>query len=222
MFDLNSNVLFKSGLTAAQLDEAVSKIRPDQLLQGMFQAAVDAEKKYNLSSIFIVAHAITETGYGHSMFAQTRNNLFGFNAIDSDPGQASRYPSKSSSVEYYAAFLNEHYLHEGGQYYNGATPHGIMVRYASAGDQAAKTIAQVMSMIAKNAGYVGAPVPDGFPTETVATPEEDVTIAEDIAVTPEQPPVVEEPKIDETPKQNNPKPDVTPPKSAPRKRSKQQ
>lgn len=222
MFDLNSNVLFKSGLTAAQLDEAVSKIRTDHLLQGMFQAAVDAEKKYGLSSIFIVAHAITETGYGLSNFARLRNNLFGFNAIDSDPGQASRYPSQASSVEYYAAFLNDHYLREGQQYYNGATPHGIMVRYASAGDRAANTIAQVMNMIAKNAGYVGTPVPNGFPVEPVATPENDVTIAEDTTVTPEESPVLEEPKNDETPKQNNPKPDVTPPKSTPRKRSKQQ
>lgn len=220
MFDLNSNILFKSNLTATQLDEAVKLIRPDHLLTNMMQAAVDAEKKYGLSALFIVAHAITETGYGHSMFARTRNNLFGFNAIDSNPGQASSYPSQASSVEYYAKFLNDNYLHDGGQYFNGATPHGVMVRYASAGDRAANTIAQVMNMIAKNAGYTGAPLPDGFPTQPVATPEEDDTIAEDTAVTPVEEPTPTEDKKDAPAPEVKPEVEPTPPKSKPRKQSK--
>lgn len=169
MYDLNSNILEKTGVTVEQLSDAINSIRPDNRLVEAVPAMVAMEKKYTISALFIAAHAALESGWGLSMFAQTRNNLFGFNAVDSAPGKASRYPSKSASVEFYAQFLNEHYLHEGGQYYNGATPHGIMVRYASAGDRAANTIAEIMNMLANKIGLVGKPLPDGFPSKPQKT-----------------------------------------------------
>ena len=191
MFDRHSNILFKSKVTAEQLDAAMRDIRPDHKLKGSLQAMVIAEQEYGISSIFIAAHAATETGWGNSLIARTKNNLFGFNAVDSNPGNANKYPSQSASVQAYAKFLNDNYLHEGGKYYNGATPSGVMTRYASAGDRAADTIANIMNMLATRIGYNPDPTPDGFPERTPKEPKEK----------PEEPPKVEEKKEVETDEQ---------------------
>lgn len=163
MFDRNSNIMTKSGVSAEQLDKAMRQIRPDHGLKPALNAIVAAEKKYGINALFIAAHAATETGWGNSVFARTRNNLFGFNAIDSNPGQANKYPSQQASVEHYAAFVSEHYLTKGGKYYNGTTPSGVMTRYASAGDRAADTIANIMNMLSDRIGVPKTPQPDGFP-----------------------------------------------------------
>lgn len=212
MFDLNSNVLVKSGVSATELNEALKQIRPDHLLEPSLEAIVQAEKKYGLSALFILAHASLETGYGHSSFAKLRNNLFGFNAIDSAPGQASRYPSQAASVEYYAAFLNEHYLRPGGVYYNGATPSGIMKRYATAGDTAANVIAEIMNMLANNLGLKGEPVPDGFPAKQNENEQKQPEIEQQEPATTE-PTVSAEPEPEPEPK---PEPQSKPGKTSPK------
>lgn len=210
MYTLNSNILFKSGLSAAQLNSAMKKIRADHKLTPALQAIVDAEKQYGISALFIAAHAALETGWGHSMFAQTRNNLFGFNAVDSNPGKATRYSSQSASVAAYAAFLNEHYLYQGGKYFNGATPHGIMVRYASAGDKAANTIAEIMNMLSDKLGVPKVAPPSGFPeNKPKPQPKKDKEVeneqeqAEQIA---EQPRPDAVPTTDIDPKKNSSNP----------------
>ena len=192
MYDRNSNILVKTGVTAEELDSAVSNIRPDHGLKPALKAIVAAEKQYGISAIFITAHAATETGWGRSMIARTKNNLFGFNAIDSNPGQANSYPTQEASVKHYAEFLSTHYLSKDGKYYNGATPSGVMTRYASAGDRAADTIANIMSMLASRIGLEGEKIPDGFgdKTEEPAPEPEPET---------DQPEPEQEPKADDQP-----------------------
>lgn len=160
MYDLESNILKNSNLSANQLKKAVNETVPNNHLAAMIPAAVHAEKKYGINALWTVAHAATETGWGKSIIARTRNNFFGFNAVDSNPNNATKYKTAAGSVEHYASFLKEHYLTKGGEYYNGSTPHGVMTRYASAGDRAAKTIVQIMNMIAEK---IGPRQPDGFP-----------------------------------------------------------
>lgn len=171
MYDKDSNIMGKSGVTVEQLDSAMRDIRPDHRLKPALSAIIQAEKTYNISALFMAAHAATESGWGNSMIAKTKNNLFGFNAIDSNPGKASRYASQEESVKYYAAFLSEHYLTEGGKYFNGFTPSGVMTRYASAGDRAANTIANIMNMLADRIGITKEPQPSGFPDKTPKEPE---------------------------------------------------
>ena len=173
MYTLESNILKTTGINAKQLQNAMRQIRPDNRLNVLAVHAVHAEKKYGISALWIVAHAATETGWGKSLIAQTRNNFFGFNAIDSNPRNATKYKTAQGSVEHYADFLKTHYLTKGGKYFNGPTPHGVMVRYASAGDRAAKTIVQIMNMLAER---IGPKQPDGFPQKeekkpTAANPE---------------------------------------------------
>ncbi|MFR2717490.1 MAG: glucosaminidase domain-containing protein [Anaerococcus obesiensis] len=67
-----------------------------------------------------------ETGNGHSYLAKTKNNLFGFNAIDQDPiNSANTFKDKGESIDHVAKFLKENYLSEDGKYYNGISTKSI-------------------------------------------------------------------------------------------------
>lgn len=165
MYTIKSDITEKSNVTAGDLDAAMKKIRGDHLLEPALGAIIAAEKKYGINALFMAAHAATESGWGHSFIARTKKNLFGFNAIDSNPGQASRYKSVVDSVNYYAQFLATHYIDPKGKYFNGATPSGVMTHYASAGDKAAATIVSIMNSLSKHLGVEPEPVPDGFPVK---------------------------------------------------------
>jgi LysM repeat protein len=147
VYDINSNILTKTGCTAGQLQAAAAAIRGDHGFND-FQAFCDAENRYDLNSIFIVAHAAIESAWGTSFFARKRNNLFGFNAVDSDPDLANSYASQRVSILDYADFLDRHYLHAGQIFFNGATPHGIFVRYSSSHDAEATSVVSIMNHLA--------------------------------------------------------------------------
>ena len=52
-----------------------------------------AQETYGVNAAEIFALACLESGYGTSDYAMKRNNLFGWNAVDSDPDQASFFSS---------------------------------------------------------------------------------------------------------------------------------
>lgn len=172
-YDINSNILTKTGFTADQLRTAEKSFSPSNGYHDeVYQGIVDAENKYGLNALFILAHADVESAHGNSYYARTRNNLFGFNAIDSDPDQASSYSSQTASIDFYASFLMSHYLTPGGVYYNGATPHGVFVRYSSSHDAEANTVVQIMNALeARISGStpVPSPVPTPAPVPNPAT-----------------------------------------------------
>ncbi len=82
--------------TAQQLNNA---LKGKGVLEGKGQVFIDAGKESNVSPIYLVAHALLETGNGTSTLAKgvvvngkTVYNLFGIGAVDSDPiGQGSKY-----------------------------------------------------------------------------------------------------------------------------------
>lgn len=162
-YDINSNILSKSGLSAAQLEAAIKTIRPDNGFQGA-QQFLDVEDKYGINALFVAAHAAIESAWGTSYYARTRNNLFGFNAVDSNPDQASNYPNQGASTDFYGSFLKRNYLTPGAVYYNGTTPHGVFVRYSSSHDSEAQSVVSVMNLIqSRVTGEAPAPTPPAQP-----------------------------------------------------------
>ena len=57
-----------------------------------------AQETYGVNAAEIFALACLESGYGTSDYAMKRNNLFGWNAVDSDPDQASFFSSVEDSI----------------------------------------------------------------------------------------------------------------------------
>lgn len=155
MYNINSSVLQESAYTAAQLQAAAKAVRSDCGFND-FQAFVNAEKKYGINALFMMAHAAVESAWGTSYLAQ-RNNLFGFNAIDSNPNEASNYSSQAAAIDYYAHFLKEIYLTapngqtylgiKVGRDYHGTTMHDIFEDYSTSHDAEATTVAQIMDLL---------------------------------------------------------------------------
>lgn len=170
MYDLNSNVKSKSGLTADQLNGLVA----GHGLAGTGQSFVNGENAHGINSLFALAHAIIESAWGDSYYATARNNLFGLNAVDSNPNLAYGYPSKGACIDYYFNFLDENYLTDGGAWYSGGTSiHNVFVHYSSSHDAEGQNVANLMNQLASKVGAPApasdtpAPAPSGGPVYTV-------------------------------------------------------
>lgn len=158
-YDINSNIATHSGLNATSLDELLATTG----LAGLGQAFYSAEQQYNINALFMIAHAAIESAWGTSFYARTRNNLFGFNAVDSDPNQASSYPTKADSINFYANFLHTYYLTPGAVYYNGDTPHGVFVKYSSSHDTEAQSVVDIMNELQAKVTPETTPTPPPAP-----------------------------------------------------------
>lgn len=94
------------------------------------------ENQYGINGMFAFAQACLESGYGTSSYAKDRNNLFGFNAVDSDPGKASYYRSIDQSINEQMSLVLRNYISTedwrffGSQFGNKGA--GISTKYASA------------------------------------------------------------------------------------------
>lgn len=118
----------KTNLTAEELEYGLKNTN----LQGLGKDFKKAEEKYEINAILLMGMAKHETGNGHSYLAKTKNNLFGFNAIDQDPiNSANTFKDKGESIDHVAKFLKENYLSEDGKYYNGISTKSIGKLYAS-------------------------------------------------------------------------------------------
>ena len=105
-----------SGVTAADL-----KLITRQGLVGLEQAFVNAEKKYKVNALFLVAIASLESANGTICFKP--NNMFGYGSKG--------YPSKEANIYDVADGIGNGYLQPGSGLYSGKTISDVNKRYAS-------------------------------------------------------------------------------------------
>lgn len=92
--------------------EELSVITRGTSLEGIEYAAAEIEEEYGINSLFTLALAAHESGWGNSYLARERNNLFGIAAYDSNVGSASSYSSKSECVRSWGRLIaNEYFAH---------------------------------------------------------------------------------------------------------------
>lgn len=106
-------------------------------LNNMGQAMIDAQNKYGANALLTLGVAINESAFGMSSIAQEKNNLFGLDAVDSNPNQADVFASPKDSINDFAKY----YVHlwystpGAGTTYHGAflgdKASGMNVSYAS-------------------------------------------------------------------------------------------
>ena len=106
-------------------------------LLGLGAALKEAEKNERINALMILGIAINESDFGMSSKALTKNNLFGINAVDSNPDQADSFKTPEDSVKALTSqYFNDKYLNITRPFYaNGGAlgnkAFGINVRYAS-------------------------------------------------------------------------------------------
>jgi hypothetical protein len=159
-----------STLTAQSIDDFFARQPPEhQSLKGIGQPVIDAARKYGINASYIVAHAILESGWGTSRISQIKNNLFGWNAFDSNPDLARGFVSRAQCIDFVMGRVNTLYLDPKGDFFIdrpcvGNKQIGMNVNYAAESDWGTSIAA-----IAKHMGNVigaGAPLNAGAASST--------------------------------------------------------
>lgn len=127
-----------SEFDANQIDERlqVGFYQEGSKLEGTGAYFKDAEK-YGVNALLAMGIAINESAWGYSYIAQTKNNLFGLNAVDSSPGtSADVFASPAVCIQNFAKnWMSLNYMSPVNWVYYG--PHlgdkksGMNVQYAS-------------------------------------------------------------------------------------------
>lgn len=154
----------KTSFTAQQLDaHTKSVVDFGSKMLGLGSAFISNQNKYGANALLMYGVAVNESAWGTSNIANEKNNIFGHNATDFNPGgNASKYNSPADSVEHHARdYVSDGYLDPkdvGGRYYGGHLGDkgsGMNVKYASDpywGEKAA-AIANIISQKNSNKDY---------------------------------------------------------------------
>lgn len=127
----------KTNYTAEELNRFVAANRSDSPLKTLGEAFKKAEEKYNVNALYLLAHAIHESNWGTSQIAKEKKNLFGIQAVDSDPlNSAMKFNSFEDCINYMAqTMISDGYANPKSWRYSGAVlgdkTIGFNVRYAS-------------------------------------------------------------------------------------------
>lgn len=142
---VNSDLRVASNVTSEEIDKMLEGTK----LHGLGSAFVEAEQKYGVNALYMMGLACLESGFGNSAFAQKRNNLYGWNAVDSNPNNASTFSSQKEATLYVASKLQSNYLTEGGVYYEGYSPRAVDVHYCTDKAHADKIVNIVNNLLQK-------------------------------------------------------------------------
>lgn len=107
---LQTGVTVKSNASLGQLQSLLAGTN----LEGIESALLEVEQNFGVNAFFTLAVAKLESGNGKSKLAIDKNNLFGMNAVDSNPYHAAfSYPSKSASVNDFGKRIKKGYIDQG-------------------------------------------------------------------------------------------------------------
>lgn len=117
-------------------DSVNSKDYSMSIMKNKASAFISSQNTYGMNALLVYAMGVHESDYGISAIALAKNNLFGYGANDSNPGDASYYESVEQSVDihmgkqlrYYLDY-NNNSLFYGSNY--GSKGAGINTMYAS-------------------------------------------------------------------------------------------
>jgi hypothetical protein len=89
-------------------------------------------EKNDIDVFHVIAHAALESGWGGSKIAKDKNNLFGWNAVDSSAyDSAYGFSSYKDCIKEWCKWWNEVYLIPSGGQYRGNSEYAVNVVYAS-------------------------------------------------------------------------------------------
>ena len=91
----------------------------------------EAEKRYGINALYLMAHSALESAWGRSQIANDKNNFFGIAAYDTSPyDSAKKFDDVDKGILGAAKWIRENYIDRGRDHLgNKAT--GMNVRYAS-------------------------------------------------------------------------------------------
>ena len=118
--------------TAAELDKVYSLMNiHGSRLAGKGEVFKEAEKRYQVNALYLMAHSALESAWGRSQIAKDKNNFFGIAAYDTTPyDSAKSFDNVDKGILGAAKWIRENYIDEG-RTYLGNKSSGMNVLYAS-------------------------------------------------------------------------------------------
>ena len=104
----------KSSVTASFLDNYLKSrgTSSNSVMHNLGYAFMNGQVKYDMNALLVYSLAALESGWGTSAIARSKYNLFGWNAVDTSPGQsATEYLHPSQSVDQQMKHNLEAYTH---------------------------------------------------------------------------------------------------------------
>ena len=136
-FTIKNRFLFKNlteptNYSADELNRVYSMMNiRNSRLAGKGAIFKEAEKRYGVNALYLMAHSALESAWGRSQIANDKNNFFGIAAYDSSPyDSAKKFDDVDKRILGAANWIRENYIDRGRDHLgNKAT--GMNVRYAS-------------------------------------------------------------------------------------------
>ena len=136
-FTIKNSFLYKnlrepSNYSAAELDKLYSMMNlQDSPLAGKGATFKEAEERYGVNALYLMAHSALESSWGRGQIARDKNNFFGISAYDNSPYlSAKSFDDVDKGILGAAKWIRENYIDYGRDHLgNKAT--GMNVRYAS-------------------------------------------------------------------------------------------
>ena len=129
---LYKNLREPSNYSVAELDKLYSMMNlQDSPLAGKGATFKEAEERYGVNALYLMAHSALESAWGRSQIARDKNNFFGIAAYDTSPYlSAKSFDNVDKGILGAAKWIRENYIDYGRDHLgNKAT--GMNVRYAS-------------------------------------------------------------------------------------------
>ena len=118
--------------TAAELDKIFSIMNiQGSRLAGKGAVFKEAEERYKINALYLIAHSALESSWGRSQIAKDKNNFFGIAAYDTTPyDSAKSFDNVDKGILGAAKWIRENYYDEG-RTHLGNKASGMNVLYAS-------------------------------------------------------------------------------------------
>ena len=121
-----------SNYTAEELDKVYSLMNiKGSRLAGKGAIFKEAEERYKINALYLIAHSALESSWGRSQIAKDKNNFFGIAAYDTTPyDSAKSFDDVDKGILGAAKWIRENYI-DNGRTYLGNKSSGMNVLYAS-------------------------------------------------------------------------------------------
>ena len=121
-----------SNYTAEELDKVYSLMNiKGSRLAGKGSIFKEAEERYQINALYLIAHSALESSWGRSQIAKDKNNFFGIAAYDTTPyDSAKSFDDVDKGILGAAKWIRENYI-DNGRTYLGNKSSGMNVLYAS-------------------------------------------------------------------------------------------
>lgn len=114
-----------------------SRVSDTSKLKDLGDTFVEMQNSYGVNALLATGLAASESGWGTSTIAQTKNNLFGINAVDATPGESANYYKTVESCvkDFMETLMSKQYFNPDNWKYRGAflgnKASGVNLNYAS-------------------------------------------------------------------------------------------